>query len=134
MLMFTNTAASFSDKMMSTMKRGTLICLLFFVLALIAGIGPTAGKVAKGFGALTVVAILVTSPTTAVFTSIDNLIKNDWVGTDETGNDVSADSGTTAEAPATGVAAKAGSAESAAIGAIERITDILKLPGFGIIK
>jgi hypothetical protein len=96
LLMFTNTASEYGDKIMSTMKRGTLICALFFVLALISSIGPTASKISKAFGALVVVSILVTSPTSQILTALDNLIKNDWIGTDETGNDVSADAGSSA--------------------------------------
>jgi hypothetical protein len=95
LLMFSSTA-SFSDKIMSTMKRGTLTCLLFFVLSLVSSAGPNAARVAKGFGALVIVGILVTSPMTTVFTDIDNIIKNDWAGTDETGggSSASADTGT----------------------------------------
>lgn len=93
MLMFANSSTSYSDKIMSLMKRGTLTCLLFFVLAMIASIGATATKVAQAFGALIVVAIMVTSPVGTVFTDLDNIIKNDWIGTGETGTDTTPSSG-----------------------------------------
>ena len=98
LLMFTSTADTLAAKVMSTMKRGTLICAVFFVLALVAGIGPSASKFAKAFGALVIVAILVTSDMTTVLTDLDNVIKNDWIPTTETGTDTaaSADAGTTA--------------------------------------
>jgi len=78
------------------MKRGTLVCLLFFLLAIISNIGPNAARIAKAFGGLVIVAILLTTPFMTVMSDIDALIKNDWVGTNETGNNTaaSADAGT----------------------------------------
>lgn len=95
MLMFSS-KASFSDKIMSTMKRGALLCVTFFILALVAGAGPNASKISKAMGALIVVAIVVTSPVDTVIKDVDSLIKNDWVGTSETGKSgaPSASSGT----------------------------------------
>lgn len=93
LLMFANSQAGYADRIMSFIKRGSLTCLLFFVLALIASTGPGAAKIAKAFGALIIVAILVTSPMNTVFTDVDNLIKNDWVGTNESAGGT-ADSGT----------------------------------------
>lgn len=109
LLMFSSSAST-ADKIMSTMKRGTLACALFFLLALIAGIGPNASKVAKAFGALVIIAIIVTSPIytpgqdggppTGLLPDLDNIIKNDWVPTTEQGTDTaaisSADAGTSA--------------------------------------
>jgi hypothetical protein len=119
LLMFSSTGSSLSAKIMSTMKRGTLICAVFFILALVAGIGPSATKFAKAFGALVIVAILVTSDMGTVLTDLDNVIKNDWIPTTEEGTDTSADSGTSATQPAGGVAQ---TAESEAL-------KILKLVG-----
>lgn len=96
MLMFTS-GDSYENKIMSFMKRGSLMCALFFALALVSSAGVNASRIAKAFGALVIVAILLTSPVQTVITSVDNLIKNDWVGTSETGNDTapaSADAGT----------------------------------------
>lgn len=84
LLMFSS-GASYADKIMSVMKRGALVCVLFFILALVASGGPNAAKIAKAFGALVIVAILVTSPVNTVITDLDNLVKNDWVGSAETG-------------------------------------------------
>jgi hypothetical protein len=96
LLMFANSTSSYGEKVMSIMKRGSLVCLLFFLLAIISTVGPNAERIAKAFGALMIVFILITSPVNTVVTDIDNLIKNDWVGSNETGNDTapSADSGT----------------------------------------
>jgi hypothetical protein len=96
MLMFTS-GDSYENKIMSFMKRGSLMCALFFALALISSAGANASRIAKAFGALVIVAVLLTSPVQTVVTDIDNLIKNDWVGSSETGNDTapaSADTGT----------------------------------------
>lgn len=96
LLMFANSTSSYGERIMSFMKRGTLVCLLFFLLAIISNIGPNAEKVAKAFGGLVIVAILITTPINTVITDIDSLIKNDWVGSSETGGDTaaSADAGT----------------------------------------
>jgi hypothetical protein len=96
LLMFANSTSSYGEKIMSFMKRGTLVCLLFFLLAIISNIGPNASKIAKAFGGLVIVAILITTPINTVITDVDSLIKNDWVGTSETGGDTaaSADAGT----------------------------------------
>jgi hypothetical protein len=98
LLMFASTSDSYSDKIMSVMKRGTLTCLLFFILAMIASAGPNAARFSKAFGALVIVGIVVTSPVSTILTDIDNLVKNDWTGTSETeggtGDGGSADSGT----------------------------------------
>lgn len=92
LLMFVSTSASYTDRIMSFMKRGTLTCLLFFVLALVASAGGNAAKIAKAFGGLVIVALLVTAPIETVITDVDALIKNDWVGTSETANESSSGS------------------------------------------
>lgn len=92
MLMFAS-GQSYSDKIMSVMKRGALLCVMFFILALVAASGPNAAKIAKAFGALAIVAILVTSPVNTVITDLDHLIKNDWVGSSETGGTGSGNTG-----------------------------------------
>lgn len=84
LLMFSS-GSSYSDKIMSVMKRGTLLCVLFFILALVASAGPNAAKGAKAFGALIIVAIMITSPVNTLITDVDNIVKNDWVGTTESG-------------------------------------------------
>lgn len=103
MLMFTS-GDTYENKIMSFMKRGSLTCALFFALALISSAGVNASRIAKAFGALVIVAILLTSPVQTVVTDIDNLIKNDWVGSSEQGNDVapaSADTGTSSSSSGT---------------------------------
>jgi hypothetical protein len=101
LLMFANNSASYGDRIMSLMKRGALTCFLFFILALMAATGPNMAKIAKGFGALVIVMILITSPMNTVLTDVDHLIKNDWVATTE--NAGTADSGTgSSTTPSTG--------------------------------
>jgi hypothetical protein len=123
-LMFTGTA-SYAEQIMSLMKRGSLVCMLFFILALIAGIGDGMAKISKGFGALIIIGILVTTPASGAITDVDNLIKNDWTGTSEHGDDVgSADSGTSASSPS----GTLGLAE----GALNRLNQIISF-GKGIL-
>jgi hypothetical protein len=106
LLIFANTGSSYGEKIMSVMKRGTLVCLLFFLLAIISNVGPNAEKIAKAFGGMVIVAILLTSPINTVIKDVDSLIKNDWVGTTETGGDYSsANAATQANANKSAVAA-----------------------------
>ena len=132
LLLFADLNKSYSDKIMSTMKRGTLICILFFILALIAGVGPNAAKIAKGIGGLVFVAILLTSPVTDVIGNFDKFIRQDWVGTTEHGTDVGSSS-TTSNTGGGSVGGSSGPL-AAAEGAINRITQIINSFGFGIIK
>lgn len=125
LLMFSNTDAAYADKIMSFMKRGFLVCVMFIVLALVGSIGPNASKIAKAFGGLVIVAILITSPVIKGLGLFDNLIKADWKGTDDAGGDASADTGT---GSSTGTAAS--TAKAAASNSASTITDI-NIPGIG---
>lgn len=78
LIMFASKASN-ADKIMSTLKRGTLTCAAFFILALVASIGPNATKLSKAIGGLIVVALLLTAPILEVNKDVDNIIKNDWV-------------------------------------------------------
>lgn len=78
------------DRIMAVIKRGTLICAAFFILSLVSGAGESANKISKAFGALIVVAILLTTPIfgtdssgnpSGVLADIDELIKNEWAPT-----------------------------------------------------
>jgi hypothetical protein len=132
LLLFADTDKSYADKIMSTMKRGTMICILFFVLALIAGIGPSSAKISKAIGAMVFVAILVTSPVLNMFGNLDKFFKADWTATGEHGTDVGATSSTSdSGSPATG--GSAGFLHNAE-GALSRINQIMQSFGFGIIK
>lgn len=109
---FTDTGTSYSDKMLSVMKRGTLLSILFFIMALVAGLGNNASRAMKAFGALIDVGILISvvavDPATGqsqFLSEIQNFIKGDWKA-----SNASASSG---NAPATGPAAAAGNASSA---------------------
>lgn len=95
LLLFSSGKDNYADSIMSFMKRGALVCLTFFLLALIASIGPNAAKLAKAFGALMIVGILLTAPVNTVINDVDGLIKNDWLGsTDKDNSKPSSDSGT----------------------------------------
>jgi hypothetical protein len=108
--MFANSTSSYAEKIMSLMKRGSLVCLLFFLLAIISQAGQNAERIAKAFGGLVVVAILLTTPITTVVTDIDNVIKNTWQPSGETANDQTkagsdaATANTTAESDAVQIA------------------------------
>lgn len=127
LLLFADTNKSYADKIMSTMKRGTLISLLFFILALMAGIGPGMSKVSKAIGAMVFVGIVVSSPILDVFSNLDKFFKADWSGTNEHGTDV----GQTSTPDKSGTT---GQALHAAEGAVNRITEIINSFGFGLIK
>jgi hypothetical protein len=116
--------ASYGDKMISMMKRGTLVTILFFVLALIAGTGPNAAKVTKGIGGLVLVGILLSSPGNSIITALDNFTKSDWVAGSNNAT-ASADTGTQ---QSTGGAIA--TAEGAAASSANTITEI-NLPGIG---
>jgi len=132
LLLFADTSKSYADKIMSTMKRGTMLCILFFILALISGIGPSSAKIAKAIGAMVFVAILVTSPVLSMFGNLDKFFKADWTATGEHGSDVGATSSTSD----TGSSTTGGSAGFLhnAEGALARINDIMQSFGFGLIK
>jgi hypothetical protein len=132
LLLFADTDKSYADKIMSTMKRGTMICILFFVLALMAGIGPGSAKISKAIGAMVFVAILVTSPVLNMFGNLDKFFKADWTATGEHGTDVGATS-STSDSGSTATGGSAGPLQ-AAEGAINRITQIINSFGFGLIK
>lgn len=109
---------SYENKMLSIMKRGTLVAILFFLLAIIAGVGPNASKVAKGIGALVFVGILLSSPGQVVIVALDNFFKADWQAADQSS---SADAGTQSSANT--------SSGNSLIGGIEKV---LLDPGFGL--
>lgn len=117
-------SSSYGDKIMSFMKRGLLTAVLFFFLALIAGIGPNAAKVSKGLGGLVFVMILISTPGQDIVNSLDNFFKANWTGTSESAS-TSADKGTQEAAPG-----NVQKAQNAASNAANTITSI-NLPGIG---
>lgn len=132
LLAFSDTSNDYGSRIMSIMKRGTLVIILFFVLALLSTIGPAMEKVVKAFGALVIIGILITSPVTTVFGDLDSIIKNDWVATGETQGST-ADTGTnnaTSSSTTNPVEKVIGGAESG----LSRIQDILNTFGLGFFK
>lgn len=83
---------TYGNKIMSTMKRGMFTAILFFILALVASIGPGATKISKALGGLVFGAILLTSPVTSMLGELDQFFKADWIGTNEAGPVTSASS------------------------------------------
>lgn len=132
MLLFADLNKSYADKIMSTMKRGTLLCILFFVLSLVSGVGPNAARIAKAIGGMVFLAILLTSPVTDMLGNFDKFLRGDWEASGEHGTDVGSSSSTSD----TGSSTTGGTAGplQAAEGAIARINDILNSFGFGLIK
>ncbi len=76
--LFTDTTSSYSDKMLAIMKRGTLLGLSFFLLALISGQGPNAARVAKAFGLLLDVGLILTVSSDTMLEEIDSFITGTW--------------------------------------------------------
>lgn len=76
--LFTDSTNTYSDKMLKVMKQGTLTCAAFFVLALVANIGPNSARAAKAFGALMVAGILLNVGASTALTEIDSFFKGDW--------------------------------------------------------
>jgi hypothetical protein len=119
---------AYEQKMLSIIKRGTLIAILFFLLAIIAGIGPNASKVAKGIGGLTFVGILLSSPGSTLIASMDQFFKMDWTGASQ----ASADTGTanaTAGSAASSAASSSESALSKAESALQTALNVMKTLG-----
>jgi hypothetical protein len=125
--------------MLAIMKRGTLIAITFFILALMSAQGPNAARFAKAFGALLDVAILFSVASTEMITEIDGFFKGTWKAADTSG-------GTSSGAPAgqgglgtsvggaAGIAkGVAGAAAGAAQGSINRTAvGAPQVPGSGI--
>jgi hypothetical protein len=125
LLMFSSDA-DLIDKMMSIMKRGTLICAVFFILAIVSSVGGRTAMACKAFGALVIVAILVKSDMATVITDLDNIVKNDWIGTPGT---PAADSGSADKATAStgGSGGSFSAAERAALASIGDADSVGKL-------
>lgn len=121
---------AYGNKMLSFMKRGTMATLLFFLLAMIASVGPNAAKVSKAIGALVFFAILLSSPGSTIIQALDNFFKADWTATDQAS---SADAGTqsgTSTTVSSGSQSALQKIESDISGAAGKITE-LQLPGIG---
>lgn len=89
--LFTDTTSSYSDKMLAIMKRGTLLALSFFLLALIGGMGPNAARVAKAFGLLIDAGLILSISSDTMLSEIDKFIQGSW--TSGTSSSASAQAG-----------------------------------------
>src|ERR1700744_6768043 len=76
--LFTDQKSSYGDKMLAVMKRGTLTCLAFFILAMLASAGDNAAKVAKAFGFMIFMAVLFTTQGVEIIQTMDSFFKANW--------------------------------------------------------
>jgi hypothetical protein len=124
-LTFVSGSATYGDKILTLMKRGSFVSILFFILALIAGTGNNAAKVAKGLGALVLVTTLVNSSSGNLFSDLDQIFKNISAKTSTAPAGSTSPSTGTSTAPGGGTSASAPSTAGGASGAAQRaITDI----------
>lgn len=89
---FTDASASYSDKILAVMKRGTLACVLFFILALFSTAGEGSAKFAKAFGLLVMAGIFLSTGGQNTISVLDTFFKADWTsgGTSSNPSDSSA--------------------------------------------
>lgn len=83
--LFTDTSSSYSDKMLAIMKRGTLLAISFFLLALISGQGPNAARIAKAFGLLIDVALIMSVASDSMLSELDKFFAGTWTGSSASG-------------------------------------------------
>jgi hypothetical protein len=109
-------SSDYSSVMLAAMKRGTLVIITFFLLALMSAAGPNAARFAKAFGALVIVALILAQAQDGMITKLDSFFKSDWTSGGASAGDSSANAaaGTQTSVPGSGAV---GSAESAVEGA-----------------
>lgn len=78
-------SSDYPSVMLAAMKRGTMIIILFFLLALLSAAGPNAGRAAKAFGGLVIVGLILAQANSGLFVILDNLFKSDWSSGDGSG-------------------------------------------------
>lgn len=83
--LFTDSKSSYSDKMLAIMKRGTLLAISFFLLALIGGQGPNAARIVKAFGLLIDVALIMSVASDSMLSELDHFFQGTWTGTSSSG-------------------------------------------------
>lgn len=124
--LFTDTTSSYSDKMLAIMKRGTLLAISFFLLALIGGQGPNAARVAKAFGLLIDAGLILSISSDEMLSEIDKFIQGSWKSGTSSSASAQAGSGSLGTSPSAaggdviqGVKSAAESNQSAVIKAAE---------------
>ena len=77
---FTDPKASsdYASVMLAAMKRGTMIIILFFLLALLSAAGPNAARASKAFGALIITGLILAQAENGLFSMLDDFFKSDW--------------------------------------------------------
>lgn len=143
---FTDPKAStdYPSVMLAAMKRGTMIIISFFLLALLSAAGNNAAKFAKAFGALIIVGLILAQAENGLFAKLDNFFKSNWSsgGSDSAGSSSgNAQAGTQQPAPGSGAAGvissaihDAGSANQGEIDNIIAGANALNNAGKSIIK
>lgn len=140
---FTDPKASsdYASVMLAAMKRGTCIIILFFILALLASAGDNAARVAKAFGALVVVGLILAQAESGLFKQLDSFFVSNWTSggaTGGTGSSANAEAGNPSPAPGKstiqqiqdalnnlGQALTGGGIGSAALGALSKLKGLL---------
>jgi len=114
---FTDPKASsdYPSVMLAAMKRGTMLILAFFLLALLSAAGNNAARFAKAFGALIIVGLILAQAENGLFSELDKFFQADWTsgGTESSSG---AQSGQQNTAPGSGAASGLKGAISTALG------------------
>ena len=96
---FTDASSSYSDKILAVMKRGTLACVLFFILALFSTAGEGSAKFAKAFGLLVMAGIFLSTGGQDTISVLDTFFKADWTSGGTSDSSANAQAGTQASPP-----------------------------------
>jgi hypothetical protein len=101
------------------MRRGSAVCALFLVLALLSAGGPRAGRVAAGFGGLVTLTLLVSSRD--VFVVLAKKFNSSKDGPAGPGEDLGEDVGGVVSGAGVGVGTAAGDAASEVAAVLNRL-------------
>lgn len=100
-------SSDYSSVMLAAMKRGTLVIITFFLLALMSAAGPNAARFAKAFGALVIVALILAQAQDGMITKLDSFFKADWTSGGTSAGDSSANAAAGTQA-STGIPSASG--------------------------
>jgi len=114
-----NATSDYGSVMLAAMKRATMIIFLFFILALVSAAGTGAARVAKAFGALVIVGLILAQAESGLFTALDGFFKANWESSGASGSS-SANASAGAATPVPGSSA-AGTVVGAAEGIAQKL-------------
>lgn len=134
---FTDPKASsdYPSVMLAAMKRGTMIIISFFLLALLSAAGNNAAKFAKAFGALILVGLILAQAENGLFSKLDEFFKSNWTsgGSGSAGSSSgNAQAGTQQAAPGSGAIGTIIQGAQAAEGSTNPITGAVGNIGAGL--